>query len=207
MARVITSEFLAFVTGVLGEEAASTVRVTGVEATPQGPRVRYVVPHRGRTGRVRGDSVTVKRAFEPILPRPDDVCEAASRYVALRWRDSPEPRPVPKDSFLALMDAYPAIYDAPTETGDGWHWLLSMCAEWLRETGLPADFRVAQVKEKFGTLRFYCFSNEAEGLMAGRVVSATEWLSGAVCETCGAPGSVRPGGWVKTACDEHAKRR
>lgn len=206
MARVIQSEFLAFVTGVLGEEGAAGIRVSGVEPTPQGPRVRYVVPDKGQIGRVRGDSEATKRAAGVLLPRADDVCEAASRYVALRWRDSPEPRPVPRDSFLALMDAYPAIYDAPTETGDGWHWLLAMLAEWLRETGLSADFRVAQVKEKFGTLRFYCSSGEGEAPMAGRVVSATEWLSGAVCETCGAPGSVRPGGWVKTACDEHAKR-
>lgn len=153
MARVIRSEFLAFVTGALGGEVASTVRVTGVEATPHGPRVRYVVPCVGQTVRVLVDGEAARRAAQVLLPRPDDVCEAASRYVALRWRDSPEPHPVPKNSFLALMDTYPAIYDAPTETGDGWHWLLAMLAEWLRETGISADFRVEQVKEKFGTLR------------------------------------------------------
>jgi hypothetical protein len=40
MARVITSEFLALVTGALGEEGAAGIRVTGVELTPQGPPCR-----------------------------------------------------------------------------------------------------------------------------------------------------------------------
>lgn len=206
MARVIQSEFLAFVTGALGPDGAAGIRVTGVDATPHGPRVRYVVPHEGQTGRVIVDGEAARRAAQVILPRRDDVCEAASRYVALRWLGSPEPRPVPRDGFLGLMQAYPEIYDAPTETGDGWYWLLSMCADWIRETGIPPAFDVSQVKEKFGTLRFY-WSGGGKGLMTDRIVSATEWLSGAVCETCGAPGSVRPGGWVRTACDEHARKR
>lgn len=206
MARVIQSEFLAYVTGALGPDGAAGIRVTGVDAMPEGPRVRYVVPDTGQTGRVIVDGEAARRAAQVILPRPDDVCEAASRYVAMRWRDSPEPRPVPKAGYLALMDAYPEVYDAPTETGDGWYWLLAMAAEWLRETGLPEGFDASQVKEKFGTLRFY-WSSFDDAEMTDRIVSATEWLSGAVCETCGAPGSVRPGGWIWTCCDEHARNR
>ena len=59
-----------------------------------------------------------------------------------------------------------------------------------------------QVKEKFGTLRFYYTGgdNYIDGM-----VRMAESMSSVVCEECGAPGQRRGGGWIYTACDTHTK--
>ena len=57
-----------------------------------------------------------------------------------------------------------------------------------------------QVKEKFGTLRFYY--SGGDDYIRG-LVSMAESMSGVTCETCGKPGTSTGGGWIKTACKEH----
>ena len=57
-----------------------------------------------------------------------------------------------------------------------------------------------QVKEKFGTLRFYYTGGD--DYISG-LVSMAESMSGVTCEECGKPGTQTSGGWIKTACVEH----
>jgi hypothetical protein len=57
-----------------------------------------------------------------------------------------------------------------------------------------------QVKEKFGTLRFYYTGGD--DYISG-LVSMAESMSGVTCEECGKPGTSTGGGWIKTACVEH----
>jgi hypothetical protein len=57
-----------------------------------------------------------------------------------------------------------------------------------------------QVKEKFGTLRFYYTGGD--DYISG-LVSMAESMSGVTCEICGKPGTSTSGGWIKTACVEH----
>jgi hypothetical protein len=57
-----------------------------------------------------------------------------------------------------------------------------------------------QVKEKFGSLRFYY--DGGDDYIRGLSVMA-ESMSMVTCETCGAPGKRRGGGWIYTACDTH----
>lgn len=59
-----------------------------------------------------------------------------------------------------------------------------------------------QVKEKFGTLRFY--TNSVNDQIYGMIRMA-ESMSGVTCEECGAPGKQRGRGWIYTACDAHTK--
>lgn len=59
----------------------------------------------------------------------------------------------------------------------------------------------AQVKEKFGTLRFY-FDGGDEKIYT--MVDLAESFSARTCEVCGSPGKLREGGWVTTRCDIHA---
>jgi hypothetical protein len=195
MARVIPHEAMTYLLGALGEDGAIGIAVEGVDQTPAGPRVRFVVP-RLRRARVNPKAV----------PERDTISELVSRMVAMRWRYGVAPRPVPAESSLALMAEHPEIYSGATETADGWHWLLATVAEWIKEGGVPDGFGDDQIKSKFGTLRFYCHGSDAR---TAKIVAAAEWLSGAVCEECGAPGSVRPGGWIRTLCDAHgdAKHR
>lgn len=195
MSRAIIHEFNAIARAVLGDEAAG-VRVTGVDPTPAGPRVRYEgVPTTGYRGR---RELLTDRALS---------WESISRYLAVRWRAGPVPAAVPEDSFVQLMERFPEVYPEPTETAPGWHWLLVSGAEWIREVGIPADFHTHQVKEKFAQLRFYYAPHHDPAQPFEAVIAATERLSQGVCETCGAPGVMRKGGWVRTMCDVHASRR
>ena len=60
---------------------------------------------------------------------------------------------------------------------------------------------VVQVKEKFGTLRFYIQAGTDEHY---NYISFAEAMSGVTCETCGKPGKRLGRGWIYTACEEHA---
>lgn len=63
---------------------------------------------------------------------------------------------------------------------------------------------VQQVKEKFGTLRFY-YSGGDEVVRG--MVSMAESMSARTCEECGSPGKQVGGGWITTLCQEHAEKR
>lgn len=69
---------------------------------------------------------------------------------------------------------------------------------WHPDTG----FRVDQVKEKFGTLRYYCSSNKT----IDKYISMAEALTGITCEVCGKPGKMEsPGGWYSVVCKDHSR--
>lgn len=102
------------------------------------------------------------------------------------------------------------------EHGDGWYDLLdTACSniqhhvDWKRKSepfaGMSdAEFDeihqpvAAQVKEKFGGLRFYV--DNCDDYVRG-VVAMTESMSYRICEVCGNVGTRRGGGWIKTLCD------
>ena len=103
------------------------------------------------------------------------------------------------------------------ECGDGWFNILDQLMsniqhhiDWNNknfEKGYTQYKQVSQVtldqvKEKFGTLRFYYTGGDDE--ISGMVRMA-ESMSSVVCEECGAPGQRRGGGWIYTACDTHTK--
>jgi len=111
------------------------------------------------------------------------------------------------------------------ETGDGWFDIIDgICAGLVREsrrvaeavvsarkynwTNLeeltekmrktPPPARVAQIKEKFGTLRFYVNSATDADYA---VIEFGERMSATTCEDCGNKGEERPGGWIRTQCE------
>lgn len=59
-----------------------------------------------------------------------------------------------------------------------------------------------QIKEKFGTLRFYTTGGDE---YTSGVVRMAESLSCVTCEVCGKPGMTNGKGWIKTTCEEHTK--
>jgi hypothetical protein len=59
---------------------------------------------------------------------------------------------------------------------------------------------VAQIKEKFGGLRFYY--DGGDDRVYGMVRMAESWADKS-CETCGAPGTSGGKGWIKTLCPTH----
>ena len=54
-----------------------------------------------------------------------------------------------------------------------------------------------QVKEKYGTLRFY--TNRHDDTIDA-LISFAEDISGCTCENCGSPGNPSRSGWIKVQC-------
>jgi hypothetical protein len=94
------------------------------------------------------------------------------------------------------------------ECGDGWFNLIDeLCANIQNYIDQNPHKQVPQVvaeqiKEKFGTLRFYVHGGDQ--LITGMIWFA-EGMSARVCETCGNPGKRQGQGWIYTACDSHTK--
>lgn len=86
--------------------------------------------------------------------------------------------------------------------GPGWYPILSRLEGRLHQT--DPDYRVHQIKEKFGTLRFYWASRNLEAGMVA--VAHAEAESARTCERCGNPGRLRKrNGWFRTVCDDCAQ--
>lgn len=126
-----------------------------------------------------------------------------------------------------LMEKYPELFKnryLPVtqscmpwglECGQGWETLLealffqiSCCREQR-----TFDVVVDQVKEKFGSLRFYWHGESTdrkvkEGWVERTqdyidgLVSMTEQMSYYICELCGNKGKTNETGWISTLCDE-----
>ena len=102
--------------------------------------------------------------------------------------------------------------------GPGWQELLYTLCKHIEDTlnryGVPKDmFVVAQVKEKFGGLRFYYEWKATDDVtMQNRIGLANEdvkeWTrsaeqkADATCEVCGKPGKLIRTGWWKVRCQE-----
>lgn len=113
-----------------------------------------------------------------------------------------------------MCETYPSLYDMskpPTQSlmcfgfpDDGWFELLKELSDKIVATGIAV--KVIQVKEKFGTLRYYV--DYTQGTSSDdyhkieSLIRETEIKSGETCEFCGKPGQERSDGWIKTLCDD-----
>jgi hypothetical protein len=88
--------------------------------------------------------------------------------------------------------------------GDGWLPLVARLH--IELIKLDPTYSVLQVKEKFGTLRFYASSAVDVDKKFSALISDAEKQSGEICEDCGLEGTWRNGGWCRTNCDRcHAE--
>lgn len=124
---------------------------------------------------------------------------------------------------LALFTAFPRLYRGRAkplteslmafgfECEDGWFqiiWELSEALEMqaAEENRTDEDWpEVLQVKEKFGTLRYY-MAGLGEGKMS-QIIQEAEDKSAVTCEVCGTPGTLCTEGWFYTACPKHSRKR
>ena len=81
------------------------------------------------------------------------------------------------------------------EVGNGWYNLLDELLEKLSKFDGVA---LAQVKEKFGSLRVYIHGGSDE---VHDLIHEYEAKSAKICETCGEPGKIRGRGWLRATCD------
>lgn len=86
------------------------------------------------------------------------------------------------------------------ECDNGWFDLLRDCIEKIKKISEKSGVvpTVSQIKEKYGTLRFYIYSATDE---MRDVIDQVERASAKICEQCGSNGSRRDDGWIYTMCD------
>ncbi len=113
-----------------------------------------------------------------------------------------------------FYDKYPKIFvqrKLPmTETcmcwgidcGDGWYWLIDNLCSSLQfdiDKNNEPQLEAVQVKEKFGTLRFY--TNGSTDKQDG-MISLAEFMSSSICENCGEIGKTTTNkvGYIQTLC-------
>ena len=108
-----------------------------------------------------------------------------------RWTDH-----IPEDYDYSYteLDAMP----------DGWRKAFGerMCEE-IREELVRADYlhgyRIAQIKEKYGTLRWYDFGCTER--LLHEIISKYEKMSARTCIRCGDPATKISTGWISPYCD------
>jgi hypothetical protein len=122
-----------------------------------------------------------------------------------------------------LVARYPALFNqefngrvtAPgyPAVNDGWRDLVETAIGRIASavTAAPTgSLKIGQIKEKFGTLRLYLDNRsglpEATCAAIDEAICLAEARSACTCETCGAEGRLYDkGGYVFTACDQHAQ--
>jgi hypothetical protein len=126
-----------------------------------------------------------------------------------------------RDWRVELINAYPDLFhplpgDPPAAqgypgVGDGWRDLLQRACARIR-AAVQADggsFKATQIKEKYGTLRFYwegALSPKSDAKVE-EIIDLAEARSASTCEVCGEMGQLYGPGWLTTRCAEHAEGR
>ena len=120
---------------------------------------------------------------------------------------------------MRLIKSYPMLYKQAglpmtqtcmcwgMECDDGWFSIidgLSKKIEFWNECHPDQRVEAVQVKEKYGSLRFYIdnYVDEVE-----KWIEEADLESEKTCEICGEPGEIRNFGWLKCLCDKHEQER
>jgi len=110
-----------------------------------------------------------------------------------------------------MQEKFPKMFSEPYGgfcCGEGWWPILkSLCGQiqhhidWKARQGHDVpQVVVAQIKEKFGSLRFYY--DGGDEYIDGLVSMAESWADH-TCETCGELARKKTTGYIKTVCDKH----
>ena len=117
------------------------------------------------------------------------------------------PRNVFTDKIVIDLDAEEIEHTLLDEVPDGWRKAFGeqMCEE-IREVLIAYDYlekyRVVQIKEKFGQLRWYDNGAPREVF---EIINKYERLSEVTCIQCGKPATLISKGWISPYCDECVK--
>lgn len=199
---MIAAEFLTIAGRALRDyRGADSVTVTSIEPTVHGPRVVWDGPLLARDRRrdpMPGGGVSIGPPAGPLL------LDVLSLATAFRWANGAPRCATGWDDRLARR--YPRVFGSTgPATGAGWSWLWEAGAQAVKDAGLPRDLRSSDMKEKYGSIRWYVEGDTSETV--DDLVDAVEHLSAHICEDCGAPGRIRRGGWLRCLCERHAGGR
>jgi len=161
-------------------------------------------------------AVTIRVPSASWVTPANDCFRAA---FADRWecftRDGSEkcaahapPRSQPMHLFQ-YPKGHPEAAQGYPECNEGWCDLIERTCIRIENALDNGDtVKITQIKEKYGTLRFYWNGRLPSEIKAevGEAVSLAEARSACTCEICGAEGRLYSrGGWLATACFEHAQ--
>lgn len=112
------------------------------------------------------------------------------------------------DGLTKIIRRIPDGYGRWIGCGPGWYPLIIELDEKIAE--IAPNYVVAQVKEKFGTLRYYfsVYGDEtAKYDEVDSIIDEYEARSGTICELCGADGEMKVRRyWYQTLCSECAEK-
>lgn len=133
--------------------------------------------------------------------KKDQLIEKIMNIEEMTLIDDDEEETHPSHYRLApLLNRIPAGYIEVIEVSEGWHPIIIELDKQI--AAIHPDYKIHQVKEKFGGLRYYTNVVDAE---VGKLIAEAEKKSFKTCEQCGEPGELRKGGWLITLCDECSK--
>lgn len=117
---------------------------------------------------------------------------------------------VPRNRFSGeVVKDYDYSYTELDAMPDGWRKAFGeqICEEIQKELSLlpekaRLDYRITQIKEKYGSLCWYCnwYTDEIS-----KIIRKYERISERTCIKCGAPATKISLGWISPWCDECAK--
>ena len=108
-----------------------------------------------------------------------------------------------------LKNKFLPNYYKSVDVDEGWYQIVVDCDNLLTE--IDPDYQIAQIKQKFGGLRYYFQPSDVNNgelyVKMNAVVLAYEKIASMTCEATGKPGVLMKskGGWVKTLDPEYAK--
>lgn len=119
-----------------------------------------------------------------------------SGYTQLLW-----------DELFEIKRRFIPGWGSSIDIGVGWYHIIAEINTLLKL--IDPEYNLNQVKEKFGTLRYYYELTDYEGNpltpLATPVVAYGESRSGSTCDICGEAGSLdRSSSWLVTRCKECA---
>ena len=109
----------------------------------------------------------------------------------------------------ALKNKFLPNYYKSVDVDEGWYQIVVDCDNLLTE--IDPNYQIAQIKQKFGGLRYYFQPSDVNNgelyVKMNAVVLAYEKIASITCEATGKPGVIMKskGAWVKTLDPEYAK--
>lgn len=108
--------------------------------------------------------------------------------------------------FSHIIERFDEGFHPFIDAGHGWSGVINDCHKKL--LSVDPDYKVVQIKEKFGGLRYYFNpSNPVHTRVMSDIVRPFEKKSYTVCEVCGKNAKLMKrirDSWLKTLCREHA---
>ena len=149
---------------------------------------------------------TIKDATQKVIDGDGDLSELAalpaiSSQTILNALFVPEDAGEYAAGLEAILRRIPDGWGRWIGCGRGWYPIIVKLDE--RLAAIDPDYEVMQVKEKFGTLRYYCTGDGEEAVF--NLIMEAEQQSAVTCELCGTPGQIHERGyWLRTLCSDCA---